>query len=42
MDAVEAVELIRKERRGAINRRQLDFLRSYTPSTRRGAPCAVM
>ena len=29
LDFTDAVELIRKERKGAINRRQLDFLRTY-------------
>ena len=39
LDAVAAVELIRKERKGAINKKQLDFLRSYTPPA---AGCCVV
>jgi len=31
MGSLEAVEFIRKERRGAINRKQLDFLMKYKP-----------
>lgn len=33
LDFTDAVELIRKERKGAINRRQLDFLRTYKPKS---------
>lgn len=40
LDSVSAVELIRKERRGAINRKQLDFLRAYKPPAK--GLCACM
>mmetsp|Transcript_6434 Transcript_6434/g.7820 ORF Transcript_6434/g.7820 Transcript_6434/m.7820 type:complete len:183 (+) Transcript_6434:244-792(+) len=40
LDSAAAVELIRTERRGAINRKQLDFLKSYKPSN--GKMCCIM
>lgn len=40
LDYAAAVDLIRKERRGAINRKQLDFLRTYKPPSK--SACAVM
>lgn len=45
MDPVEAVALIRKHRRGAINGKQLNWLESYQRSYRRGGNrtcCSVM
>uniref|UniRef100_A0A7S2SRJ2 protein-tyrosine-phosphatase n=1 Tax=Rhizochromulina marina TaxID=1034831 RepID=A0A7S2SRJ2_9STRA len=44
MGSLEAVEFIRKERRGAINRKQLDFLMKYTPKygSGKGCACAIM
>jgi protein tyrosine phosphatase type 4A len=41
LDSASAVELIRKERRGAINKKQLEFLRAYTPKAS-GSGCALM
>lgn len=42
----DAVELIREKRKGAINSRQLDFLRRYKPKARlrskNGQKCSVM
>jgi len=35
LDAMDAVELIRQKRRGAINRLQLKYLQDYKPSRRR-------
>jgi protein tyrosine phosphatase type 4A len=40
LDSAAAVDLIRKERRGAINRKQLDFLRGYKPPSAKG--CCIM
>jgi protein tyrosine phosphatase type 4A len=40
LDSVAAVELIRKERRGAINRKQLDFLRAYKPPSK--SSCVIL
>ena len=40
LDSASAVELIRKERKGAINKKQLDFLRSYKPPPK--SSCAIM
>lgn len=37
MEAMDAVEFIRKRRRGAINQRQLKFLMSYTPRSGGGS-----
>lgn len=43
LDAMEAVELIRQRRRGAINRLQLKYLQEYRPSRRRGnSGCLLM
>jgi len=43
LDAMEAVELIRQKRRGAINRLQLKYLQDYKPSRRKASSgCAVM
>ena len=41
MDAMDAVEYIRKRRRGAINRLQLQYLQEYKPVRRKNG-CAVM
>lgn len=40
MPSLEAVEYIRKERRGAINRKQLDFLMQYKPQS--GGGCCII
>jgi protein tyrosine phosphatase type 4A len=37
----DAVDTIRRKRRGAINQRQLDFLERYKPANRRGS-CRLM
>ena len=42
LDAMDAVELIRKKRRGAINRVQLKYVQDYTPVRRKSNGCAVM
>lgn len=42
LDAMDAVELIRKRRRGAINRVQLKWVQDYKPSRRKKEGCAVM
>lgn len=42
MDAMDAVELIRKMRRGAINARQLAFLEQYRPSKSSHCSCALL
>lgn len=42
LDAEDAVAFIRDKRRGAINRKQLDFLHSYKPHKKGGKGCLVM
>lgn len=42
MEAEEAIELIRRKRRGAINNKQIDFLQGYTPTKSKGGCCLVM
>ena len=42
LDPMDAVELIRKKRRGAINRVQLKYVQDYTPVRRKSNGCAVM
>lgn len=46
MDPLDAVEAVRARQRGAINARQLQFLRSYKPRRRKGGvgpcTCALM
>jgi len=43
LDAMDAVELIRQKRRGAINRLQLKYLQEYKPSRRKSnGGCALM
>ena len=43
MEAEEAIELIRRKRRGAINNKQIDFLQGYTPlAGKGGCPCAIL
>ena len=41
-DAVDAVQFIRKARRGAINDRQFRFLETYTPTRRKPESCCVV
>lgn len=41
LDWMEAVELIRKSRRGAINARQLAFLKTYKPTRLKRQCCIV-
>mmetsp|Transcript_14209 Transcript_14209/g.30013 ORF Transcript_14209/g.30013 Transcript_14209/m.30013 type:complete len:163 (-) Transcript_14209:758-1246(-) len=41
-DAMEAVEIIRRKRRGAINRVQLQYLQEYKPTRRKHSGCEVM
>lgn len=41
-DAMEAVEIIRRRRRGAINRLQLQYLQEYTPLRKKNSSCAMM
>ena len=40
-DFTEADKIIRAQRKGAINKRQLDFLRSYKPASGKSSPCCV-
>uniref|UniRef100_A0A7S4J0Y8 protein-tyrosine-phosphatase n=1 Tax=Prymnesium polylepis TaxID=72548 RepID=A0A7S4J0Y8_9EUKA len=43
IDAMDAVDLIRQKRRGAINRVQLKYLQEYKPSRSKGSGgCSVM
>ena len=42
LDPMDAVELIRRKRRGAINRVQLKYVQDYTPVRRKSNGCAVM
>ena len=42
MDWVEAVEIIRENRRGALNRTQLSYLEHYTPRSRSGCSCTIL
>lgn len=43
LDPMEAVELIRQKRRGAINRLQLKYLQEYKPTRKRAnGGCAMM
>jgi len=42
LDAMDAVELIRQKRRGAINRLQLKYVQDYKPTRRASGSCLVM
>lgn len=42
MEPEDAIELIRRKRRGAINNKQIDFLQGYTPSKGKPGCCMVM
>lgn len=42
MDYMDAIEKIRERKKGAINVRQLEFLRAYKRTTEAGACCCVM
>jgi protein tyrosine phosphatase type 4A len=42
MSTVDAIDLIRKRRRGAINARQLKFLESYKPRSKAGGCCVIL
>lgn len=42
LDAMDAVELIRQKRRGAINRLQLRYVQEYKPTRRGNGSCLVM
>jgi len=39
---LDAVEFIRKKRRGAINARQLQYIEHYRPRTRAGGCCTIL
>ena len=41
-DCMDVVEIIRKRRRGAINRLQLQYMQQYKPTRKKGGNCAVM
>jgi len=41
-DCMDAVEIIRKHRRGAINRLQLQYVQQYKPTRRKAPSCVVM
>jgi protein tyrosine phosphatase type 4A len=41
MDALQAIEFIRKKRRGAINARQLKFLETWTPPSKKSC-CTIL
>mmetsp|Transcript_5643 Transcript_5643/g.13758 ORF Transcript_5643/g.13758 Transcript_5643/m.13758 type:complete len:171 (+) Transcript_5643:207-719(+) len=42
MDPMDAIQMIRDKRRGAINRRQAKFLNDYRRQSSNGACCVVM
>lgn len=42
LDPMDAVELIRQKRRGAINRLQLKYLQEYKPTRKSTASCEIM
>jgi protein tyrosine phosphatase type 4A len=42
MDPYDAIELIRKKRRGAINAKQLKFIESYRRRTGTTCSCVIM
>lgn len=42
MDALDAIEFIRRKRRGAINSRQIKFLEAYTPRKKKSGPCCAL
>lgn len=42
MDPTDAIRFVRKERHGAINRKQLEYLTSYTPMLNNKSPCCVI
>jgi protein tyrosine phosphatase type 4A len=42
MDPLDAIELIRKKRRGAINSRQLKYIEGYKRRRRRKNKCAIL
>lgn len=42
LTAHQAIEIVRKKRRGAINAKQLAFLERYTPMSRGDACCTIM
>ena len=41
LDAMDAVELIRKRRRGAINRVQLKYVQDYKPTRKKKDGCVI-
>mmetsp|Transcript_44853 Transcript_44853/g.100788 ORF Transcript_44853/g.100788 Transcript_44853/m.100788 type:complete len:172 (+) Transcript_44853:110-625(+) len=42
IDCWDVVEKIREKQKGAINARQLEFLRNYRPKKRRSPPCGCV
>ncbi len=42
MDPLNAAEFIRKKRRGAINKKQLNFLETYQPRGSQKGCCVIL